>query len=98
MGQEENFSHVWDAATHIDPALDEWRRCKAALARKYVEPQAFSRAVLFTSLIRDQPIVFSNLRIAIEGSKTNRQGNLLAAIENKIPRTERIRVRAGQAE
>ncbi len=98
MGQEENVSHVWDVATHIDQTLVEWRRCKAALARKYVEPQAFSRAALFTSLIRDQPIVVSNLCIPIEGSEANRQGNLLEGIKNKIPRADRIKVRAGQAE
>jgi hypothetical protein len=98
LGQEDNFSHVWDVATHIDRTLVEWCHYKAALARKYVEPQVFSRAALFTSLIRDQPIVVSNLCIPIEGSETNRQKPLLEGIKSKIAQAERIKVRAGQAE
>jgi hypothetical protein len=98
LGQEEHFSYVWEVATDIDRTLVDWCHNKAALARKYVGPQAFSRAVLFTSLIRDQPIVVSNLRIPIEGSKTRRQETLLAGIESKIAQDERIKVRAGQAE
>jgi hypothetical protein len=97
-GHEENFSHFWDVATHIDRTLVGWRRCKVALARKYVQPQAFSRVALFTSLIHEQPIVVSDLHIPIEGSETDRQRTLLEGIKNKIPRAERIKVRAGQAE
>lgn len=98
LGQDEKFSHIWDVATHVDQTLVEWCHCKAALARKYVGPQAFSRQALFTSLIRDQPIVVSDLRIPVEGSETNRQSPLLEGIKSKIAPTERIRVRAGQAE
>jgi hypothetical protein len=98
LEQDEKFSHVWDVATHVDPTLVEWRHCKANLARKYIGPQAFSRRALFTSLIRDQPIVVSDLRIPIEGSETNRQSPLLEGIKSKIAPTERIKVRAGQAE
>jgi hypothetical protein len=53
--------------------------------------------MLFTNLIRDQPIVVSNLRLPIEGSQTDRQRNLLEGIKNKIPRAERIKVRGGLA-
>ncbi len=98
LGQEEGFSHVWDVATHIDQTLVQWRHHKAALAHKRVEPQLFSRAALFTTLIGDQPIVVSDLRIPIEGSDTNRQEALLEGIKNKISQDERIKVRAGQAE
>jgi hypothetical protein len=98
LGQEEKFSHVWDLATHIDQTLVEWCRYKAALTHKYVEPQAFSRRALFTSLVCDQPIVVSNLRISIEGSETDRQKILLEAIKSKIDHADRIKVRAGQAE
>jgi hypothetical protein len=98
LEQEEKFSHVWDVAAHVDQTLVEWCHCKATLARKYAGPQAFSRQALFTSLIRDQPIVISDLRIAIEGSETNRQSPLLEGIKSKIAPTERIKVRAGQAE
>jgi hypothetical protein len=96
--REEKFSHVWDVATHIDQTLIQWRHHKAALARKHVEPQLFSRAALFTRLIHDQPIVVSDLRIPVEGSETNRQSPLLEGIKSKIAPTERIKVRAGQAE
>jgi hypothetical protein len=98
LGQEEKFSHVWDVAAHIDQTLVHWRHHKAALARKHVEPQLFSRAALFTTLIRDQPIVVSDLRIPVEGGHTNRQETLLEGIKNKIAQAERIKVRAGQAE
>jgi hypothetical protein len=96
--QEEKFSYIWDVAADIDQPLVHWRHHKAVLARKHVEPQLFSRAALFTTLIRDQPIVVSNLRIPVEGSHTNRQEILLEGIKNKIARAERIKVRAGQAE
>jgi hypothetical protein len=97
-GHEEKFSRFWDVATNIDRTLVEWRRFKVALARKYVQPQPFSRLALFTSLIHERPIVVSDLHIRIEGSETDRQRTLLEGIKNKIPRAARIRARAGQAE
>ncbi|MHC2390846.1 hypothetical protein ACVMFA_009508 [Bradyrhizobium liaoningense] len=95
---QENVSRVWDVAKHIDQALVEWCRYKDALAYKYVEPRAFSRMTLFTTLIRNQPIVVYDLPISIEGSETDRHGNLLEGIKCKIAQTERIKVRAGHAE
>jgi hypothetical protein len=94
---EEKFSRFWDSASNIDRALVEWRRCNVAVARKYVRPQAFSRWELFKSLIQERPIVVSDLSIPIEGSEPNRERILLEGIKNKIPRAERIKVRAGQA-
>jgi hypothetical protein len=98
VGQDKSFFRVWDVATHIDQALAGWCHYEAALADKYVKPRAFTRAALFTSLVRDQPIVVSNLRIPIEGSETNRQAALLEGIKSKIGQGERIKVRTGYAE
>jgi hypothetical protein len=98
MGDPETFSCFWDVATHIDRTLADWRRCKVALARKQVAPQEFSRGALYKSLIQERPIVVSDLYISIEGSEPNRERTLLEGIKNKIPRAERIKVRAGRAE
>jgi hypothetical protein len=94
----EHLSQVWDFAARIDQLLDGWHRYDAVLARKHVKSRASSRAALFKSLIREEPIVFSNLCMPIEGSETNRQQALLDGIENKIPRAERIKVWAGPGE
>jgi hypothetical protein len=98
LGQEEDVSRVWDVATNIDQALVEWCHHKAALVRMHVKPQVFSKAALFKSLICDQPVVVSSLRIPIEGSETKRERALLDGIERKISQSERIKVRAGRAE
>lgn len=95
---DEKLSHVWDVAMRIDQPLVRWRLSGDVIARKYVKSRAFSRPALFTSLVREQPIVFSDMCIPIEGSDTNRQQALLDGIRNKIPRTVRVKVRAGQAE
>lgn len=98
LGQHERFRGVWDKATQTDRTLIAWRSCETALACKHIEPQAFSRQALFTSLINEQPIVVSDLRILIDGCETNRQKLLLEGIKTAIDPAERIKVRAGRAE
>jgi hypothetical protein len=98
LGQLEELAHVWDRAAHVDQVLVDWSHCKTELAQKYIGPIAFSKQALFTSLICDQPIIVSDLCIAIDGHETDRRGPLLEGIRSSIPPTERIKVRAGQAE
>jgi hypothetical protein len=98
MGFEEHSSHVWDIGARTDRKLSSWRRYKNVLVCKQVKPTHFSKARLFSNLILEEPIVFSNLSIPIRGSTKNREQFLLKGIQNNVPRGMRIKVRSGRSE
>ncbi|MGZ5434535.1 MAG: hypothetical protein ACXWID_00085 [Pyrinomonadaceae bacterium] len=56
----------WQEAAVIDPTLSQLRRSdQAALRRKLIKPQPFSRRSLFTGMMRGQPSVFEGFPVSL---------------------------------
>lgn len=93
---QRDLTALWADAAHFDHTLRLHPRHVAALRRKRIAPQRYTREALFTAMAGGRPVVLSGVPVPVaRAAQRGLEQALVDAISSAFPRRERIRVQVG---
>ena len=93
------FLQIWEQARRIDPSLRVSQRDLPVLRRRQLRAVPFSRELLFSRMATGEPILFSNLPVAVRGERElGAEQAVLHALRNGFPSDYKFQVRCGPSD
>jgi hypothetical protein len=91
-----NDANIWDRARAIDPTVTASVRHRRALQQRRLSPVPFSRDVLFSSMARGRPVLFTDVPIRVRQERAlGTREAVVRALKDGLGRSEKVRVRCG---
>ncbi|WP_370152910.1 hypothetical protein [Ferrovibrio sp.] len=89
---------LWREARQIDPSLKLRPGQAAALVRRQLKPEPYSRPRLFAAMAAGQPVLFADFPVPVRGAGRLGPGPaVLCALETGFPPDHRVHIRCGPA-